>query len=351
MTTDELEGIIRDELRAEAARMPSGQATKNAVLLATENLTAADPGLRRWLWPTLVAAAVVLVVAGSILVPRAWHSQRSRPAGRPDPAPSYTVTLPSRSYLGCDKIPGSRVVIGTHASFMLSTDDKPRYVYDFYCVGNAGARSGSAVQLFVLVAGKLRYDVTLTYPATDSHVVSITGLVDGFRMRTIDESPGIFGAPGGDLFDTTFATLDGGGESWNGSGVPVAQPCLAKDLTVALNAGSPALLRLTNHTGLPCALEGYPSLVTQPAGTTLDKSLSGPAGGVTHSPAPPVIELKPGTTAAAMIESSPRHPACAGTAALRITLANGVNLGSVPAGIVACGAAVHPFVNSPSGSD
>ncbi len=152
-------------------------------------------------------------------------------------------------------------------------------------------------------------------------------------------------------------------------GTAQVAPCVRADLTATVTVVTPVtssgpvqagpawLLSLTNRTSAPCALEGYPVVrprrAGQPLGAAAVPTLRGAAGGVTNAVVPPIVVLKPGATAAALLERGlPAGGAgCQQSDQLAVTLPNGSSLGLVEASVPACGLVVHPLVGNPHGSD
>ncbi len=280
-------------------------------------------------------------------------------AGGTVPKPANPPTYVGSS-LNCSTIPGGHLVTGAWAGFRLSASGQLRYAYEFRCVGTNGQRSASEVQILQPVGNQLRYQQTLVRPASQEHVDFITGGTDSVQIQASAPSTITGKVPDAVLITTYVLDAQGGGE---GDGTVIAQPCLAAGLTATLTLADPLanadaaphwLLALVNKTASRCALEGYPTVQPRRAGRAVGSAaghtLSGPAGGVTRSPVPPIIVLNPAATAAAIIERSPAGTTCGQSDQVTLTLPNGVSLGSIKADLPACDLVVHPLVNSPLGS-
>lgn len=269
------------------------------------------------------------------------------------PAPTPPTDLP------CTSIPGGYAAVGAHASFTLTSTGESRYVYEFLCIGDNGQRSGSEVQVFDRLGGKLHYLSTLA-KATGTgglHVDYLAALPNGVRIQGTDQPEG--GRPG-DAVSISYTTADGG-KTFTSTGKLVAKACQKADLSARVVAadggvtGQHKVLQVTNLTPNPCVLEGFPNLVTlingTPAGPILVPTMYGPAGGVIKSKVPPIVVLIPGGTAGAIIEPASDHPTCSRSNQLAVTLPNHESLGLVPAELATCGLEVHPLVDNPYGTD
>lgn len=356
-TIDNLEHAIRDELRSQARSTPSGAATKLAVLqaIAGQPITAADRQLRRWTMPLLAAAAVVLVSIGLTVGARALNSSHdNKPAHRPTPtAPKLPAPKPAGDPV-CSPARGETLVNGAQTSYRVSATGLTRYVFEYYCAGSDGHRSGSSVQVFDLVKGAYRFYRQSERSGADVFVLSLTGGLDGYRSREATE----FAAsslPSGDISEVTYDVETGEG---SGGGSAITPGCGSGELTVALaSAQLPVphpVLQLTNHSKLSCALWGVPRYVPLTAAGTAGKQpvrsvLRGPAGGVDHAPAAPLIVLQPGATAGASIGADPASAGCQRSAAVRVSLPNGLALGTVD--LAACNFVAYPLVQGGAGSD
>jgi uncharacterized protein DUF4232 len=356
MNVEELESIIRDELRRDASNAPSGRQLRTAVLDAVADLPMAERPIRRWAVPLLVAAAVVALAVAATLLPRAFgkHSQPAHP--KPSPAPSLPAA-PSSVNLHCAK--GQQLVDGASTRYS-NAAGAVGYVYEYYCAAPDGSRSGSVVEVFRMVGGRLVYDQQLTSTfetlriGPPKYVISMTGAADAMRMRVYDtvtpSSLGPNGAgPAGDVFDMLFdVDADSGADV-----TTVAGPCLATDLTVrTVQASEPTphfVLRLTNHSGKACAVWGNPRY-RQVGGTkpvTQQSVLRGPAGGLANEPSAPPLLLQPGETASAAIGTDPSVTGGCGVSDFTVALPNGVQLGS--AHYSACSVVSYPLVRAENG--
>ncbi len=362
----------------------------------------ADPGpARRW-WPPsgqfLAAAAVVAVVvlgAAGINALRNGNSQTSSstsagsakertsdlaplnsrglvPGSGVDQnqpnqrTPGTTPRPPVPADLNCSAIlPGSQLVTGAQTHFQVSATGETRYVYEFYCAGSQGQRSGSEIQAFTLANGTLSYLSTLIEAGKGSHLTPMSGVVNGVTLQGTEGPGDPAGSLGGDLLMLTLITGDAG-KTWGSGGAQVvAAACTRGDLSAKVTAVAAAsaatgrtaipehqVLQLTNHSASPCALEGYPKLVAvrdaNSAGAGLTPTLRGPAGGVTAR-VPPIVLLAPGGTAGAIIEFGTVLPSCPPTDQLSVTLPNGALLGVLAARLSPCGVNVHPLVAGSTG--
>jgi len=260
--------------------------------------------------------------------------------------------------LDCSTLPGGgRLTTGQWDDYTLSTGETG-YLYEFLCVGQNGERSASELQVFRQVGGALRYKQTLLRAAADQHLDFLTAGADTVRIQASVQSSAA-GRVRGEVISTAWDLTDA--HPGDGHSFTVAGPCLRKDLRASVTEAPDALapawrLMLRNAAATACALEGYPQVRAQLAGTPLTiavPTLSGTAGGVTKTQVPPIIVLSPDATAAAIIEQSAGSAAgsCQQSDRLAVTLPNGASLGSVPARLAACGLAVHPLVGNVRGSD
>jgi Protein of unknown function (DUF4232) len=348
MKVEELESIIRDELRRDAANAPAGRQLRTAVLDAVTDLPMAERSVRRWAVPLLVAAAVVALAVAATLLPRAFgkHSQPAHP--KPTPSPSLPAA-PTSVDLRCAN--GQQQVTGASTRYSNSAGDF-RYVYEYYCAGADGSRTGSFVNAYRMVGGRLVFDQALLLGGPQQYVMSMTGLADALRIRVYDAAiPVTISGPVGEVQDLAF---DVDGDS--GSGVtPVAQPCLATDLTVRTpQASEPTphfVLQLTNHGGKACAVWGNPRY-RQVGGTTpvkFSSVLRGPAGGLAGEPSAAPLLLQPGQSAYSAIGYDPSAPGGCAVEDTAAALANGVQLGNVH--YVACSVVSYPLVSAENGSE
>ncbi|HJQ03181.1 MAG TPA: DUF4232 domain-containing protein [Jatrophihabitans sp.] len=366
MNTNELEDAIRAELRAEVRQAPSGGPTKAAVLQATRELPASEHGVRhlkRWTVPLLAAAVVVLVAVGLTVGGRVLNS--SRPEHRNQPANQQTITPPPPSHVACSVARGESLVNGLQTSYTVSATGERRYVFEYYCAGSDGHRTGSALQVFKMVDGRLLFLVQALRPGAGSVVMSLSGGgEDGFRDREADlmiaaQQHGFYGAVGDGAVEIDGDRGTPDGISVIGAGGPsIAQACISADLTVRLaSAQQPTphqVLQLTNSSNAPCALWGNPHYTPLTADETTGRQpvsylLRGPAGGVTTAPSAPVVVLNPGATAGASIVASSKPDGCAETAAVRVVLPDGVALGEQP--LRACNIVSYPLVLRAGGDD
>ena len=106
---------------------------------------------------------------------------------------------------------------GLRTSYTLSATGERRYVFEYYCAGSDGHRSGSSLQVFRLVDGTLRFEQELLPSAVNTYVMSLTGGDDAVRSReAIGLGPGGPTSPG-------FVSDDGYVmSSGQGAGTPVA---------------------------------------------------------------------------------------------------------------------------------
>jgi Protein of unknown function (DUF4232) len=350
MNLDELENLIRAELRADAAKTPSGAGVRTAVLDAVAGEVPADRPARRWAVPLLVAAAVVALAVAATLVPRTFnrHSQPAKPRPTPVvplPAAPAPVGMPA-----CAR--GQQLVDGLGARFT-DVGGKIGYAYEYYCAGPDGSRTGSVIEWFRMVDGRLAYRGSLAYAVADLYVMSMRGADGGVLVRGYDASPGPAGHPHGAVVDLTLLVdVD---SSVSGAGEPVAQPCLAADLTLQwTEANEPTphqVLRLTNQGSKACAVWGNPRYtpISTHRHVGVRYVVRGPAGGLGGEPAPPALLLQPGRSAYAAIGYDPMTTPCYDYS-VHIVLANGVDLGTRDS--AGCGDLVsYPLVSADNGSE
>jgi hypothetical protein len=347
MNVEELESIIRDELRRDAANTPSGRQLRVAVLDAVADLPMAERPVRRWAVPLLVAAAVVALAIAATLLPRAFgkHSQPAHP--KPSPSPSLPAA-PTSVKLACPK--GQQQVTGASARYSNSAGD-PRYVYDYYCVGPDGSRTSSLVDAFRMVGNRLVHVETVLLP-DPQYVMSMTGSAGALRIRVYDNAiPATFFGPVGQVLDLA---VDVDSEDGSTDQTTVAGPCLATDLTVQwTQANEPTphtVLQLTNRSGKTCVVWGNPRY-TQVAGeqrVTVHSVLRGPAGGLAAGEAwaPPLL-LQPGQSAYSAVGTEPVSGHCF-VPTVSVALANGVRLGTHTGD---CSLVSYPLVRAENGSE
>ncbi|MDQ1738975.1 MAG: hypothetical protein QOE53_627 [Pseudonocardiales bacterium] len=395
MTGKTLTDELRSVLLFHSLEAPQPNATVDRILNDTVGsvvaLGAAGPAAgdrpkrpRRVSVLQLVAASVIavllLAVAGINSVRNRHASQTASQAGREqvslpasDTAAGGSFALPSAgrakaapasppaysgSGLNCSKLPGGgRLTTGQWDDYSLSTGETG-YLYEFLCVGQNGQRSASELQVFKQSGGTLQYKQTLLPAAADQHVDFLTVGADTVRIQASVQSA-VSGRARGEVISTAWDLSDA--DPGEGHSFTVAGPCLRKDLTATVTAAPDAAApswRLVLRNGAPtaCALEGYPQVRAQLAGTPLSTAvltLSGTVGGITKQPVPPIIVLSPGATASAIIEQSGASAAgsCQRADRLAVTLPNGVSLGLLPAELSGCGLAVHPLVGNVRGSD
>lgn len=397
MTAKTLTDELRSVLLYHSLEAPQPSATVDRILNDTVGSvvalapagTAADDQpkrARRVSAPQLVAASVIavllLAVAGinsarnrnaSQTASQAGREQVSLPASDNAAGGSGSFVLPSTgapkagplnppaysgSGLDCATLPGGgRLATGQWDDYSLSGGEAG-YLYEFLCVGQNGQRSASELLVFTMAGGRLQYKQTLLPAAENQHLDFLTVGAETVRIQASVQSA----APGrvrGEVISTAWDLSDA--DPGDGQSFTVAGPCLRKDLTASVvevpDAAAPSWrLILRNRARTACALEGYPQVRVQRAGTSLTtavQTLSGTAGGISTRPVPPIIVLSPGATASAIIEQSSASAAgsCQRSDRLAVTLPNGVSLGLVPAELSACGLTVHPLVGNVRGSD
>jgi len=393
MTPKTLTDELRSVLLFHALEAPEPNATVDRILADTVGPVVSlgsadeDPGARparrrrlsaRQLLVAAAVAVLLLSVAGI-------NSVRNRDAGRTAAQPGRSQTdqpvsgraaagqlvLPPASdatgaggkpthygtALDCSTIAGGRLVTGHFDDVTLATGERA-YLYEFLCVGRDGQRSASQVQLFRQVGNQLKYLQTLPHPSADEHLNFMTGGVDSVSIQvSVTSAPP--GGVAGEVRSMNWQLSDP--DSSHILAATVAEPCTRKDLTATVTvvpyaAASSWLLQLRNHTGTACALEGFPQVRALRAGAAQSAAaptLRGVAGGVTKTPAPPIVVLSPGADASAIIEQGAGSAAssCPPSDHLDVTLPNGVSLGLLPAELPGCGLVVHPLVGNALGSD
>jgi hypothetical protein len=142
-----------------------------------------------------------------------------------------------------------------------------------------------------------------------------------------------------------------------------ARSCTASQLRTELVAappvpprtpGSTFLLRLTNRSPQPCAVEGYPDVIVERDGEAgaARQTLSGAAGGSQDGLAH-VIVLNPGDPATALLEAESTSAAprsCGPATGVTIELPSVGAIATVRGGQLPCVLQVHPLVPGISGS-
>jgi hypothetical protein len=348
MNVEELESIVRDELRRDAANAPSGQQLRATVLDAVAGMPITDRAGRRWAVPLLVAAAVVALAIAATLLPRAFgkHSQPAHP--KPSPSPSLPAA-PVPVGVSCGQ--GQQLVTGLGTRFTDSLG-KVDYAYEYYCAGPDGSRAGSVLEWFRVVDGRLAFQAPhLTFAGANQYLMSLTGTEGGLVFREYDASPGINGHPGGVISDVHLA-VDAEVSPFTAEDI-VGQPCLVADLAVAwTSANEPTphqVLKLTNRSGKPCAVWGNPRY-THVAGqqrATIHSVLRGPAGGLAAGePSAPPLLLQPGQSAYSALGTEPVNDHCF-VPTFSVALPNGVQLGTHTS---ACAVVSYPLVRADNGS-
>ncbi|HEX4728778.1 MAG TPA: hypothetical protein VH298_13325, partial [Jatrophihabitans sp.] len=173
MNTDELEDAIRAELRTEVRQAPAGAPIKTAVLQAVGELPAPERGirpLRRWTVPLLAAVVVVLVAVGLTIGGRVLNSSRPNRSLN-----QQRITPPPPNGLKCSAESGQSLVNGAQTSYSVSATGERRYVFEYYCAGLDGHRTGSALQVFRMVKGRLQFLVEALRSGANSFVLSLSG--------------------------------------------------------------------------------------------------------------------------------------------------------------------------------
>jgi hypothetical protein len=279
---------------------------------------------------------------------------------------------PDLSGLNCDAWPGQGTTREANVPF-----SAPRYpdlrVTSSRCANASGDHYPSLVHV-IDVDDDRRIIATLIRPQEHLHVVSISAVGQAVTVTALRAGPVLPSdqqglAELGGVFSWRFSTTDG--EHYT-RGAPrrTALPCGPADLRLdavtkpprpgygAHPPASSAILRLTNRSAQPCAVEGYPEVV---GATVADgevashQQLFGPDGGVLDSTAPPVILLAPRQVASATVDSANETPA-GGTALcntldkLRVALPSGEALGSIRASLRVCDLEVHPLVPGTTGT-
>lgn len=294
---------------------------------------------------------------GSKAAPNAFGQTQDR-AGASQ-APTYQGHA-----LNCASIRGGRLVTGQSDDYVSATGEL-NYIFEFLCVGMGGERSASELQVFQQVDGRLQYRRTLLSPAAGEHLDFLTAGGGAARAQFMSyrATPGW---PAGTVLSTTWdlSLADPGA----GYTFPLAGPCghadadpdarlpVAAGLTALPGPSAPAWLLTVRNTGSKaCGLEGFPVVKAQRGDRTLATALptlSGPAGGVTSQQVPPILVVPAGSSVTAVIEQAngATDDACQSTDRLAVTLPDGVALAPLPAKVPACGLAVHPLVDNPTGS-
>lgn len=357
--TNQLEDAIRAELRAEVRWAPSGAATKASVLnsVAGVPMDSDVRPLRRWLVPMLAAAAVVLVAVGVTAAPRILASHRGAPPAHHQSS-VITPELPAPKPAGdpvCSAARGETLVDGARTTYHALNTGELRYVFEYYCAGSDGHRSGSSLQVFRMVNGTLRFDQEVMQSGSGNYVLSLTGGGEDAFLSRLAIGLGPDGAKQlpGVVEDEAFLVSTGEGSSAGN----VTDGCLSSDLTVRIaSAQQPTphlVLQLTNASKVDCALWGNPRYAPVNGAGVAGKQpvryvLRGPAGGVSSAPSAPAILLEPGATASASIGTD-RQTGCTPSTAVRVTLANGIDLGLQNIGL--CNIVSYPLVAGSGGDD
>ncbi len=343
MTTDELENVIREELRAQAGRQPSSAATKLAVMraVAGQPVPAAERSWGRWTLPVLAAAAVVLLAVGSIVVPKALHSQPVRPAvpvsstvGSPTSTPTRPVPISDNWFNGIPVGPlphasglcpaGTGVTAGPSMASGLPLPGEPARIWmqQVACDANLVDPYPEPYEVYAYGPSGPQLLQTLAYQPGDPRALQVTGLEWDGHQLTLTES----GLTTGDsaccrslLFSQKFTWQPRTGTQAHGHFVAgpqvnVVKPCTAAQLRVTSSPLSSQsgdavglLLKYTSNDTVPCTLSGYPSATAvdhdgHSLGTAR-RTLSGFFGGVASGSAAPIV-MVPTRTASAVIEWS-----------------------------------------------
>lgn len=303
--------------------------------------------------------------AGPAIAPNAATGGTELPgtgASQGSSTPLAAPTPPFPKDLDCSSIGDGRPSIGAWAADPATPNSNGLLFYEFRCVGPSGQRLASEVQEFRRTGSSLAYVQTLLPLGLNQHVDFIT--IEG---AVLIQSANVSGADMGDVVQRTY-TLDSG-PGYRVTSKLIARACTGKDLTVAASTvaeiratsgtvvAAHALLRFTNHSYRPCAIEGYPavrSLVgSRAVGPPADTTLRGRGGGVRNGVVPPIVLLAPGSTAGAIVELGEwtGSSQCGSADHLAVSLPNGTVLPPVGLSPGSCAVSAHPVVDSPLGSD
>ncbi|HEX4728186.1 MAG TPA: DUF4232 domain-containing protein, partial [Jatrophihabitans sp.] len=307
------------------------------------------------------AVVVVLVAVGLTIGGRVLNSSRpNRPANHP------RLTPPPPNGMTCSTARDETLVDGAQTSYPVPVTGERRYVFEYYCAGLDGHRTGSALQVFRMANGQLQFLVEALRSGANSFVLSLSGGDENrFQAREatkLNLGVGVVPSGPGAVVDESYR-IEGDNGSAKGisvtdSGLPVARVCDRTDLTVRIASAqlpTPHLvLGLTNTSTVDCALWGNPSYAPgNGAGGAEHQQvryvLRGPAGGVNTAPSAPVILLRPDATAYAGIGLDSAAGSCSSSTTARVTLPDGVDLGLL--NLAQCNFVSYPLVIHSDGDD
>jgi hypothetical protein len=280
-------------------------------------------------------------------------------------AVAQLAPTPSVQALGCPSWPG--FVITREATALVgATADPHRAVVSWRCVDATGRRHPSLVQIVESTpgSGTGRVSAVLVRPSQNLHVDRVTASHAVIRIVASYWSingPGCCSAAPrqGTVSLLTYATRDGVSYSY-ASSQHLADACAGIDLDVSIEkavvaVGEAALLRFVNHGSVPCAIEGYPSVIATSGSSyprAASPSLSGPDGGVSDETVAPIVLLRPHEVATAVIESLSAFDAgadCPRSISLTVSLPAAGPVAQLPFAIRLCNPEVHPVVPGATG--
>lgn len=322
----------------------------------------------------LAAAAVALVAAVALINSRRAHDA-VRPAPRPNGSTSTAAPTPQATAVSAScgaRDPG----VTREVDLQFISPGHPNLrVTAIRCPDVAGHRAPSIVRV-VDLDDDHRIVATLVRPEQNVHVASVevTGDMVTVTAALAGPTPKA-GQPApdwpGSVFVWRFVTEDG---LSYGQLDPVRIALACRPPDVALSAelptvGTPlpggrvgqpagdAAIRLTNRSGAPCALEGYPRVTGRTAAETPvigTPELHGVSSGVFDFGAPRVIVLGPGEQATSRVESArftppTGYPTCPTLGTVDVALPDGASVGRLALPMRACGLDVHPLVAGTTG--
>jgi hypothetical protein len=230
------------------------------------------------------------------------------------------------------------------------------------CKEPDGSQQASEVDLYDEVSSTRL--ATLVPQSQNLHVDFVYVKGDLIVVRAASWQHGARGAAQGAVSEYPFEVSQDGTGFIARPVTPYARSCTAAQLRTELLAAPPVarrkpgttfLLRLTNRSAQPCAVEGYPGVIVQRGGAgaaAAQQTLSGVAGGSQDGLAH-VMVLNPGDPATALLEAESSGAAprsCGVPTGVTIELSSVGTVAALRAAQLPCVLQVHPLVPGISGS-
>jgi hypothetical protein len=396
--TDELQSVLLDH----SFDAPEPTPTIDKILLATVGSAAAgsagaDPNARRsrrlrptrWRPTTAlvgIAASVAALVIGAAIVNTARHgttadtaAKNASPAiaqasGGPIAPDARSNGAPRENFVPgrTPACPAGQSRVPTVTPYDQQNLAAPITIVTTDCLLGTGLRTGSEVSVYRGTgADALVANLITRAERLDVDYISVVG--NRIRIQAVSHDPTTSGVPVGSIVSIDFATADSG-NTFSGAGGAmkvVAKPCTGSTMKLSVIAGkigsvgnghrTSAILAFENTGVLPCAMEGYPTIAPLGAGPSRPSSgpvrttLRGPLGGLSRSPAAPIIQLTPGGTASALIEATDGANvdgarSCPTATGFLVGLPAAGTVGTVAYRMPLCDAQIHPLVAGSTGA-